>query len=73
MTAQVLAAVQLISRKPRSSTELAGLLGCSRRTTDTYISLMLDEGLVAEVGTTRQARTGPATPVYGWVPVEVQA
>lgn len=73
MTAQVLAAVQLISRKPRSATELAGLLGCSPATTAKYISLMLAEGLVTHIGYEKQSSSGPAVPMYAWVSVEAEA
>lgn len=73
MCAQVLAAVQLITRKPRTRPELAKLLGCTRQTVDIYIKLMLAEGLVEQIGTQRQERTGPPAALYGWSKVEVAA
>jgi hypothetical protein len=73
----VLAAVQLITRKPRTKRELAGLLGVSIVTVGKYVDMMLAEGLVEEVGTEAKQRgldgrlpRGPAALVYGWVSLE---
>lgn len=73
----VLAAVQLMTRKPRTKGELAHLLGCSLPTAGKYIDLMVDEGLVEELGPEVKARRpdgslpdGPRAMVYGWVKVE---
>lgn len=74
----VLAAVQLMTRKPRTKRELAGLLGVSLVTVGKYVDLMLAEGLVEEIGTEAKQRGpdgrlpgGPAAVIYGWVQVEV--
>jgi DNA-binding IclR family transcriptional regulator len=68
--AQVLAAVQLMTRQPRTCLELANLLGVSRQTASVYMRLMVDEGLVAQSGTKHEAIKGPHAVVYAWVPVE---
>jgi DNA-binding IclR family transcriptional regulator len=65
-----LAAVQLLTKKPRTCLELADLLGVSRQTTHRYVSLMVAEGLIEQTGTRRQARSGPAAALYSWVPLE---
>ena len=79
VVAVVLAAVQLMTRKPRTKREIAELLGCSVPTAGKYVDLMVEEGLVEELGKETKRRRpdgtlpdGPCAVVYGWVKVDAE-
>lgn len=66
------AAIQLITKKPRTIKELGELLGLkSRRSATSYIDALKDEGLIEEAGEEQNVhdgkRFGPRAVRYGWV------
>ena len=67
--------VFFLTRAPRTTRELANLLGMARNTYSIrvlrdYVDALVAEGLVAQDGTRRDSKKGPAAILWKWKPHE---
>lgn len=68
----IFATVQLLTKKPRTTQELADLVGINKETATVYVKAMVAEGLAEQVGRApcqKAPGSGPGgsrQKVYGW-------